>query len=294
MNLFNIGVDGQYRVAAFAAAVVAGEAWLPGYLNTAWRSCARWSSARCGPASPACCAPTRGVSEVISTIMLNAIATGLVPTCCARPRCASEGSNGSAPSRSPRAAGSRASRSATVRDGDLRLRRHRRAGRLRATGSCSTGPASASTCAPPAGRDRRRRQRHQRQADDRRRDADLRRASPAWSACRSCSATPTPTARRSSPASASPASRSRCSAATTRSASRSARCCSPSSTSSPTRCRSWSASPPTSWRSPRASIVLTVVIAYEVVRRYGVRLEQRRWPAPRPRPSTDAAEEVPA
>ena len=35
MNLFNIGVDGQYRIAAFVAAVVAGEAWLPGYLNTA-------------------------------------------------------------------------------------------------------------------------------------------------------------------------------------------------------------------------------------------------------------------
>jgi len=34
MNLFNIGVDGQYRVAAFVAAVVAGEAWLPGAANT--------------------------------------------------------------------------------------------------------------------------------------------------------------------------------------------------------------------------------------------------------------------
>ena len=34
MNLFNIGVDGQYRVAAFTGAVVAGEAWLPGPLNT--------------------------------------------------------------------------------------------------------------------------------------------------------------------------------------------------------------------------------------------------------------------
>jgi hypothetical protein len=33
MNLFNIGVDGQYRVAAFAAAVFAGQAWLPGWLN---------------------------------------------------------------------------------------------------------------------------------------------------------------------------------------------------------------------------------------------------------------------
>ena len=34
MNLFNIGVEGQYRIASFAAAAVAGEAWLPGYLNT--------------------------------------------------------------------------------------------------------------------------------------------------------------------------------------------------------------------------------------------------------------------
>ena len=33
MNLFNIGVDGQYRVAAFAAAVFAGQGWLPGPLN---------------------------------------------------------------------------------------------------------------------------------------------------------------------------------------------------------------------------------------------------------------------
>ena len=34
MNLFNIGVEGQYRVAAFAAAAFAGAAWLPGKLNT--------------------------------------------------------------------------------------------------------------------------------------------------------------------------------------------------------------------------------------------------------------------
>ena len=34
MNLFNIGVEGQYRVATFAGAVFAGWAILPGYLNT--------------------------------------------------------------------------------------------------------------------------------------------------------------------------------------------------------------------------------------------------------------------
>ena len=33
MNLFNIGVDGQYRLAAFAAAVVGGALDLPGPLQ---------------------------------------------------------------------------------------------------------------------------------------------------------------------------------------------------------------------------------------------------------------------
>ena len=33
MNLFNIGVEGQYRVAVFAAAAFAGQGWLPGPLN---------------------------------------------------------------------------------------------------------------------------------------------------------------------------------------------------------------------------------------------------------------------
>ncbi|WP_270886365.1 ABC transporter permease [Pedococcus sp. 5OH_020] len=78
MNLFNIGVDGQYRVAVFAAAVFAGEGWLPGWLNILaslvvamvvgglWASIAAYLKVR------------RGVSEVISTIMLNAIATGVV------------------------------------------------------------------------------------------------------------------------------------------------------------------------------------------------------------------------
>ena len=57
MNLFNIGVDGQYRIAAFSAAAVAGEAWLPGYLNTALAILVAMLSAPCGPASRACCAP---------------------------------------------------------------------------------------------------------------------------------------------------------------------------------------------------------------------------------------------
>jgi simple sugar transport system permease protein len=78
MNLFNIGVDGQYRIAAFFAALVGGWLTLPGPLlivvvivvaiavGAAWAGIAAVLKA------------TRGVSEVISTIMLNVIGSGLV------------------------------------------------------------------------------------------------------------------------------------------------------------------------------------------------------------------------
>jgi ABC-type uncharacterized transport system permease subunit len=81
MNLLNIGVDGQYRLAAMLSAAVAGAAWmthLPGFLRViitlvaamvigaSWAGVAVWLKV------------TRGVSEVISTIMLNAIATGVI------------------------------------------------------------------------------------------------------------------------------------------------------------------------------------------------------------------------
>lgn len=78
MNLFNIGVDGQYRVASFAAAVVAGEAWLPGWLNTAAAILAAMLVGAAWAGIAGLLRITRGVSEVISTIMLNAIATALV------------------------------------------------------------------------------------------------------------------------------------------------------------------------------------------------------------------------
>ena len=78
MNLFNIGVDGQYRVASFAAAVVAGEAWLPGYLNTIAALLAAMLVGAMWAGIAGLLRVTRGVSEVISTIMLNAIATALV------------------------------------------------------------------------------------------------------------------------------------------------------------------------------------------------------------------------
>ncbi len=78
MNLFNIGVEGQYRIAAFAAAVFAGEAWLPGKLNTIAAVLVAMLAGAAWAGIAALLRVTRGVSEVISTIMLNAIAGALV------------------------------------------------------------------------------------------------------------------------------------------------------------------------------------------------------------------------
>ncbi|HEY5833517.1 ABC transporter permease [Streptomyces sp.] len=74
MNLFNIGVDGQYRLAAFFAAAAGGAMSIPGVIQipviilTAMAVGAAWA------AIAGVLKVTRGVSEVISTIMLNAIA----------------------------------------------------------------------------------------------------------------------------------------------------------------------------------------------------------------------------
>lgn len=74
MNLFNIGVEGQYTLAAFFAAVAGAYVVLPGVFHilfiflvamlvgALWSGLAGWLKVR------------RGVNEVIATIMLNAIA----------------------------------------------------------------------------------------------------------------------------------------------------------------------------------------------------------------------------
>ncbi|MDQ3629303.1 MAG: ABC transporter permease [Actinomycetota bacterium] len=78
MNLFNIGVEGQYRVATFAAAVFAAQSWLPGYLNTFATVVVAMAAGAVWAGIAGLLRVTRGVSEVISTIMLNAIAIALV------------------------------------------------------------------------------------------------------------------------------------------------------------------------------------------------------------------------
>ncbi|MFI6476706.1 ABC transporter permease [Nonomuraea sp. NPDC050663] len=79
MNLFNIGVDGQYRLAAIMAAALGGSGLnLPGWLMiiliivTAAVTGAVWA------AIAGLLKAYRGVSEVVSTIMLNYIGTSVV------------------------------------------------------------------------------------------------------------------------------------------------------------------------------------------------------------------------
>ena len=78
MNLFNIGVDGQYRLAAFAAAVVGSSFELPKPLHLFVIVLVAMSVGAMWAGIAAVLKVTRGVSEVISTIMLNAIATALI------------------------------------------------------------------------------------------------------------------------------------------------------------------------------------------------------------------------
>ena len=78
MNLFNIGVDGQYRLAVFTAAVVGGAVTLPKPLHIALIVLVAAVVGALWASIAALLKVTRGVSEVISTIMLNSIATVLI------------------------------------------------------------------------------------------------------------------------------------------------------------------------------------------------------------------------
>ncbi|MCD4524044.1 ABC transporter permease [Nocardioides sp. cx-173] len=78
MYLFNIGIDGQYRLGVFAAAVVGAAVSLPMVLQIPLLITVSCLVAGAYAAVAAYLKASRGVSEVISTIMLNAVATGIV------------------------------------------------------------------------------------------------------------------------------------------------------------------------------------------------------------------------
>ena len=76
MNLFNIGVEGQYKVAALFGAWAGASVSLPGPLHVLFIFAAAMLTGAAWALIPAILKATRGVSEVISSIMLNAIAFG--------------------------------------------------------------------------------------------------------------------------------------------------------------------------------------------------------------------------
>ncbi len=79
MNLFNIGVEGQYRLAAIVAAYVGASVSLPAALHIALILLVAMLVGGAYAGVAGVLKVTRGVNEVISTIMLNAIAiSGLI------------------------------------------------------------------------------------------------------------------------------------------------------------------------------------------------------------------------
>ena len=78
LRLFNIGIDGQYRLAAFAAAVVGAAVSLPAPLHVALMILVAIAVGWGWAAVAGLLYVRRGVNVVISTIMLNAVATGII------------------------------------------------------------------------------------------------------------------------------------------------------------------------------------------------------------------------
>ncbi len=78
MKLFNIGVEGQYRLAACVAAIVGGALVLPPVLHTIVIILVAVLVGAIWAGIPALLKAYRGVSEVISTIMLNAVSLGMI------------------------------------------------------------------------------------------------------------------------------------------------------------------------------------------------------------------------
>jgi ABC-type uncharacterized transport system permease subunit len=78
MNLFNIGVDGQYRLGAVMTAVVGAHVALPAALQVPLLVLVAVLTGAFWAGIAGVLKVTRGVSEVVATIMLNAIATSLI------------------------------------------------------------------------------------------------------------------------------------------------------------------------------------------------------------------------
>ena len=78
MGLFNIGVDGQYRLAAILTAALGAEVSLPAAVHVPFMFIVAMIVGGAYAAIAGVLKVKRGVNEVISTIMLNYVATGII------------------------------------------------------------------------------------------------------------------------------------------------------------------------------------------------------------------------
>ncbi|MFJ5776838.1 ABC transporter permease [Streptomyces sp. NPDC093094] len=78
MNLFNIGVDGQYQLAAMMAAIVGAHMNLPAVVQIPLLLLVAAATGSLWASIAGVLKVTRGVSEVVATIMLNAIAVSVI------------------------------------------------------------------------------------------------------------------------------------------------------------------------------------------------------------------------
>ena len=81
MNLFNIGVEGQYRLAGLIAAWAGAEVALPAPLHVGFIILVAMVVGSLWAGIAGVLKVTRNVNEVISTIMLNQIAFGVILGC---------------------------------------------------------------------------------------------------------------------------------------------------------------------------------------------------------------------
>ena len=78
MGLFNIGVDGQYRIAALLTAALGAEVSLPAVVHVPFMFIVAMIIGGAFAGIAGVLKVKRGVNEVISTIMLNYVATGVI------------------------------------------------------------------------------------------------------------------------------------------------------------------------------------------------------------------------
>ncbi len=78
MNLFNIGVNGQYQIAAMFAAVVGAAVKLPAPLHVALTLLVAVAVGAAWASIAALLKVTRNVNEVVATIMLNGVASSVI------------------------------------------------------------------------------------------------------------------------------------------------------------------------------------------------------------------------